>query len=187
MKPMLVFLDPQIRTLASADALSVSGITAFRNGGSVNGEKAIPFIEVLPETSTFREVLPAGSAVAKKHPHYHKPMPSDTADVYRVLLAFNVTDPCLQHAVKKLLVAGGRGGGKDISRDVEEAIDTLQRWQEMRAEELPVGKFAPEGVLVLEGVLPLCQQKNGTNVGRDYPCYPHGTCYIKGCVNERAR
>lgn len=48
---------------------------------------------------------------------------------------FNVTDPCLQHTVKKLLVAGGRGGGKDITRDIQEAIDTLKRWQEMRAEE----------------------------------------------------
>ncbi len=77
------------------------------------------------------------SVVAKKHSHYFKQMPSPDVDIYRVLLAFNVTDPCLQHAVKKLLVAGGRGGGKDIGRDVEEAIDTLQRWQEMRAEEAP--------------------------------------------------
>ena len=36
---------------------------------------------------------------------------------------------------RKLLVAGGRGGGKDITRDIQEAIDTLKRWQEMRAEE----------------------------------------------------
>lgn len=75
------------------------------------------------------------SEVAKRHPHYHKPMPAPTADVYRVLLAFGVADPCLQHAVKKLLVAGGRGAGKDITQDVQEAIDSLQRWQEMRREE----------------------------------------------------
>lgn len=37
--------------------------------------------------------------------------------------------------LKDLLVAGGRGGGKDITRDIQEAIDTLKRWQEMRAEE----------------------------------------------------
>lgn len=48
-----------------------------------------------------------------------------------------VVDPCLQHAVKKLLVAGGRGGGKDISRDIQETIDALRRWQEMREEEKP--------------------------------------------------
>lgn len=70
-----------------------------------------------------------------KHTHYKKPVAGlQFVDVYRVLALFGVTDPCLQHAVKKLLVAGGRGA-KDISQDVQEAIDTLQRWQEMRAED----------------------------------------------------
>ena len=70
-----------------------------------------------------------------KHPHYKKPVAGlQFVDVYRVLTLFGVTDPCLQHAVKKLMVAGGRGA-KDISQDVQEAIDTLQRWQEMRRED----------------------------------------------------
>ena len=72
----------------------------------------------------------------RKHNHYFKSVAGlQDVDVYRVLLLFGVTDPCLQHAIKKLLVAGGRGGGKDISRDVQEAADTLARWQEMRQEE----------------------------------------------------
>lgn len=75
-------------------------------------------------------------AVRAKHNHYFKPVGHlDYVDVYRVLELFNVTNPCLQHAVKKLLVAGGRGGGKDISRDIQEAIDTLVRWQAMRGED----------------------------------------------------
>ena len=70
-----------------------------------------------------------------KHSHYKKPVAGlQFVDVYRVLALFGVTDPCIQHAVKKLLVAGGRGA-KDISQDVQEAIDTLQRWQEMRRED----------------------------------------------------
>lgn len=77
-----------------------------------------------------------------KHSHYHKPIPPGAThiDVYRLLLMFTVTDPCIQHAIKKLLVAGGRGGGKDAKRDVQEAIDSLERWQEMRAEEEPVAE-----------------------------------------------
>lgn len=72
----------------------------------------------------------------RKHNHYFKDVRDiDHIDVYRVLLAFQVTDPCIQHAVKKLLVAGGRGAGKDITRDIKEAIDSLERWNEMRAEE----------------------------------------------------
>jgi len=77
-----------------------------------------------------------------KHSHYKKPVAGlQFVDVYRVLALFGVTDPCLQHAVKKLLVAGGRGA-KDISQDVQEAIDTLQRWQEMRVEDSRAGKLA---------------------------------------------
>lgn len=75
---------------------------------------------------------------ADKYPHYFKRVPSTVIDVYRVLAAFEVTDPCLAHAVKKLLVAGGRGP-KCIERDVKEAIDTLERWKEMRKEERPGG------------------------------------------------
>jgi hypothetical protein len=80
---------------------------------------------------------PAGAPIAaRKHPHYFKDVSTlQTVDVYRVLSLFSVTDPCLQHAVKKLLVAGGRGAGKDIARDVKEAMDTLARWVEMRAED----------------------------------------------------
>lgn len=71
----------------------------------------------------------------RKHNHYFKDVSNlSHVDVYRVLALFNVTDPCIQHAVKKLLVAGGRGAGKDIHKDIAEAIDTLQRWQEMREE-----------------------------------------------------
>jgi len=70
-----------------------------------------------------------------KHSHYKKTVAGlQFVDVYRVLTLFGVTDPCIQHAVKKMLVAGGRGA-KDISQDVQEAIDTLQRWQEMRRED----------------------------------------------------
>lgn len=81
-------------------------------------------------------------SVGNKHPHYHKDVCHlETIDVYRVLALFNVTDPCIQHAVKKLLVAGGRGAGKDIDKDIQEAIDSLQRFQEMRAEDEPLRKL----------------------------------------------
>lgn len=70
------------------------------------------------------------------HSHYFKDVQHlETLDVYRVLKLFNVTDPCIQHAVKKLLVAGGRGAGKDITQDIEEAIDSLDRWLEMANED----------------------------------------------------
>jgi hypothetical protein len=70
-----------------------------------------------------------------KHSHYFKNVRHlDGIDVYRVLELFNVTNPCLQHAVKKLLCAGGRGA-KDMEQDVQEAMDTLERWQDMQVED----------------------------------------------------
>lgn len=69
------------------------------------------------------------------HTHYFKDVSKlGTIDVYRVLKLFNVTDPAIQHATKKLLCAGVRGQ-KDTYRDVQEAIDTLERWKEMYAED----------------------------------------------------
>ena len=71
----------------------------------------------------------------KKHDHYFKDVSHlQHIDVYRVLELYSVTDPCIQHAIKKLLVAGGRGAGKDIRTDIEEAIISLQRWEEMHIE-----------------------------------------------------
>jgi hypothetical protein len=72
---------------------------------------------------------------ATEHAHYKKDVRHiDMLDVYRLLDLFAVTHPCPQHAVKKLLVAGGRGA-KDTDKDIQEAIDTLVRWQGMRAED----------------------------------------------------
>lgn len=86
------------------------------------------------------------------HSHYFKSVAGlQSVDVYRVLTLFAVTDPCLQHAIKKLLVAGSRGDKATVStlaRDVQEAIDSLKRWQEMRAEDAPVPPSAcapPDG------------------------------------------
>lgn len=70
-----------------------------------------------------------------KHSHYFKDVRHlETVDVYRILRVFGVTDPCVQHAAKKLLVAGGRGV-KDIRKDIREAIDSLERAIEMMDED----------------------------------------------------
>lgn len=70
----------------------------------------------------------------KEFSHYYKKVPYEHVDVYRVLELFQVHDPAIQHAVKKLLVAGGRGH-KNLEKDVREAIASLNRWIEMREEE----------------------------------------------------
>jgi hypothetical protein len=72
----------------------------------------------------------------KKHPHYYKDVSHlSYIDVYRVIDLFGVSNPCIQHAIKKLLVSGGRGGGKDITKDWQEAIDSISRALEMKKED----------------------------------------------------
>lgn len=47
-------------------------------------------------------------------------------DVYDVLVAWNVTCPATQHAIKKLLMPGQRGS-KDKLQDLEEAGQAIER------------------------------------------------------------
>ena len=70
----------------------------------------------------------------KKHSHYFKSVAHlEWIDIYRVIDLYAITDPCLQHAFKKISCAGGRGV-KDTAKDVQEAIDSLLRYQEMQRE-----------------------------------------------------
>ena len=67
----------------------------------------------------------------RKHSHYFKDVRHlDYIDVYQVCKLFPVEDDsgAITHARKKLLVAGGRGAGKDMIKDITEARDTLNRY-----------------------------------------------------------
>lgn len=81
----------------------------------------------------------------RKYNHYFRPIPPGVTaiDLYRFAEMFEITDSSLFHAVKKIVAAGKRGS-KTVEQDVQEAIDSLQRWQEMRREETPAQKTAPE-------------------------------------------
>lgn len=87
---------------------------------------------------------PVDCETVRKHSHYFKDCPFNEIDVYRMLRMFVVTDPALAHAIKKLLVPGGRGGNKDNIKDVQEAVDTLVRWIEMEKEDKAHGVNQPK-------------------------------------------
>lgn len=79
-----------------------------------------------------------GESQVTKHSHYHKSVEHLSAvDVYRVCDLFKVDDPsgATQHAIKKLLLPGGRGGGKTKRQDMQEAVDTLVRRLQMLDED----------------------------------------------------
>ena len=53
-----------------------------------------------------------------------------TVDVYDVLNAWKVTDPCLQHALKKMMMTGNRGH-KDERQDLVDIVHSAKRALEM--------------------------------------------------------
>lgn len=83
--------------------------------------------------------------MTRKYNHYFRPIPPGVTaiDLYRFAEMFEITDSSLFHAVKKIVAAGKRGS-KNTAQDVQEAIDSLQRWQEMRREETHDQKTTPD-------------------------------------------
>lgn len=64
--------------------------------------------------------------LAAKYPHYYVNVEGLTfIDFYRIAQLYNITDPCIQHVVKKLLATGNRGH-KKFRHDIEDAVDTLK-------------------------------------------------------------
>lgn len=57
---------------------------------------------------------------------YQRHCKESIIDVYDVLQAFEVHNPAIAHAVKKLLAPGKRGV-KDVIQDLEESISAIHR------------------------------------------------------------
>lgn len=55
------------------------------------------------------------------------------ADPYRIALAYEITHPALQQALKKILRCGRKHKSQVV--DVREAITSLERWEAMNAED----------------------------------------------------
>lgn len=89
---------------------------------------------VLKYVTCIQEKYPKEEKTTGDYQHYFKDVSKlKQIDIYRVLDLWEVQDPCIAHAVKKLLVAGNRGY-KDTTKDIQEAIDSLNRWKEMQVE-----------------------------------------------------
>ena len=72
---------------------------------------------------------------------YNRVCKGVTIDVYDVLAAFNVTNPALQHLVKKALCAGLRGH-KDKAQDMVEIMESAQRAVELEGSQIEVGAIS---------------------------------------------
>lgn len=61
---------------------------------------------------------------------YTKSIHGVSVDVYDVLMEWEVTNPALQHLIKKALQCGQRGH-KDKQQDLQDIIDSAIRAQEL--------------------------------------------------------
>jgi hypothetical protein len=83
------------------------------------------------QTAIFQTYMPDPEEEKLAKNKYHREIkPGVWVDVYDVLRAFNVTDPCLQHLTKKSL-AGGQRGHKDLREDLQDIFDSAKRAVEM--------------------------------------------------------
>lgn len=98
----------------------------------------LPFLDSLPEFDHGFDASSLNDQYAeieqvRKHRHYFKDVSNIAEiDVYAVLKLFDVTDPCLQHIVKKALCAGKRGH-KDMMEDLQNIVDTAIRAVELNS------------------------------------------------------
>jgi hypothetical protein len=106
---------------------SYEELAAIRQELTAENEDMIAELESL-KSAAGQRTTPANQPL---YPHYFREVTNVThVDVYWLLRAWDVSDPCVQHAVKKL-IAAGRRGAKDKVKDLKEAKDSIVRALEL--------------------------------------------------------
>lgn len=83
--------------------------------------------ELVTDEDDLNECIGAPEADNK---YLHEIKPGVFVDVYDVLMAWNVTNPALQHLIKKALQPGDRGH-KSREQDLQDIIDSAIRAKEL--------------------------------------------------------
>ncbi|MER1952440.1 MAG: hypothetical protein ABS863_00385 [Aerococcus urinaeequi] len=99
----------------------------------IRGEKESTMQEQLDYADELRAMGESGWS-KEKHSHYKKDVSHlKMIDPYRIADLYNL-HPCADHIMKKSLCAGNRGH-KDMLRDIQDIIDTAERWKQMIEED----------------------------------------------------
>ena len=91
------------------------------------GDVVIAYREPITDEQDLNDCIGAPEADNK---YLHEIKPGIFVDVYDVLMAWNVTNPALQHLIKKALQAGDRGH-KSREQDLQDIIDSAIRAKEL--------------------------------------------------------
>ena len=119
-----------------------------------------------------------------KHSHYKKDVSHlSFIDPYRIADLYGIGGGPLEHAHKKILCCGIRGA-KNSAQDIQEAIDSLVRWQEMQREDAAakLGDFGQQNMIQwpAENRIDVIAQ-NG-NGGEHYALPKCGDCLAEFCA-----
>lgn len=96
-------------------------------------EKESTMQEQLDYADELRDMGESGWS-KEKHSHYKKDISHlNMIDPYRIADIYDL-HPCADHIMKKSLCAGNRGH-KDMLRDIQDIIDTAERWKQMIEED----------------------------------------------------
>ena len=113
------------------------GVYSYACGGCVSFKGFNIAVDVLKmytpdeyEVKNGAITLITPGACAEQWNKYNRQCKGVTIDVYDVLKAFEVTDPALQHLVKKALCAGLRGY-KTMQQDLQEVLESAKRAVEL--------------------------------------------------------
>ena len=97
---------------------------------ALNGKEAKRYsLEYIEDNFIYITTLPKEQKPKNK---YHRNLKGVTVDVYDVLKAFEVTDPALQHLIKKALCAGLRGH-KNKDQDLQDILESAKRAVELNS------------------------------------------------------
>ncbi|HIC4880495.1 TPA: hypothetical protein ACW5FR_001706 [Salmonella enterica] len=91
------------------------------------GDVVIAYREPITDEQDLNDCIGAPESDNK---YLHEIKPGIFIDVYDVLMAWNVTNPALQHLIKKALQAGDRGH-KSREQDLQDIIDSAIRAKEL--------------------------------------------------------
>ncbi|MEH6156036.1 hypothetical protein [Salmonella enterica] len=91
------------------------------------GDIVVAYREPITDEQDLNDCIGAPEADNK---YLHEIKPGIFVDVYDVLMAWNVTNPALQHLIKKALQAGDRGH-KSREQDLQDIIDSAIRAKEL--------------------------------------------------------
>lgn len=98
-------------------------------------DSPVPAAPELRDPPQIPDVPVEEAASKRKHSHYFFDVSHlNEIDIYRMIQLLQITDPAMQHAFKKVAMAGKRGA-KNAEQDAREAIDSVNRFLQMRAED----------------------------------------------------